>query len=105
MIRAKDSSYLWGSGNKRCVSENVAKQNYSTHTFESLSAARADLALALVALDDVSPVFSARFLCTRQSVCEAGSDGPKAYLRWHRGAQTRQNSELEREVRVTCHTK
>ncbi len=48
-----------------------------THTFESPSAARVDLVLALVALDDVSPVFSARFLCIRQSVCAARNDGQR----------------------------
>lgn len=40
------------------------KQNRFTYTFESPSAARVDLVLALVSLDDVSPAFSARFLCT-----------------------------------------
>ena len=46
---------------KQVFQKAVVKQNRLTYTFKSPSAARVDLVLALVTLDDVSPAFSTRF--------------------------------------------
>lgn len=63
MIRIGSTYYLWSSSGNG-LSEVTVKQNGFTYTFESPSAARVDLVLALVTLDDVSPALSARFRCT-----------------------------------------